>query len=87
MNAITQHLLKNLEDHCTWLNAIDAVDISSVMQSFWTEAESVTHYINRKEAAQKKSVRTPLPVTDTVMQEIAFRAIIASGEYPNDTRE
>ena len=39
------------------------------------------------EAAHKKSVRTPLPVTDAVMQSIAFRAILASGEYPNDMKE
>ena len=83
----TQQLLERLEDHCTGINVIYAVDIPSAMQTFWTKAEGVTKYINRMESAQKKSVRTPLPVTDTVMQEIAFRAIIASGEYPNDTRE
>ena len=57
------------------------------MQMFLTEAEGVTYYINKMEAAQMKSVRTPLPVTDSVMQAIAFRAILASGEYPNDMRE
>ena len=39
------------------------------------------------EAAQKKSVRTLLPVTDTLMQGINFRSILASGEYLDDTRE
>ena len=57
------------------------------MQTFWTKAEGVPQYINRMEAAQKKSVRTPLPVTDAVMQAIAFRAILTSGEYPDDIRE
>ena len=57
------------------------------MQTFWTEAEGVPQYINRIEAAQKKYVRTPLPVTDVVMQEIAFRAILTSGGYPDDMRE
>ena len=32
-------------------------------------------------------VHTPLPVTDAVMQVIAFRVILASGEYPNNMRE
>ena len=44
-------------------------------------------YINRMEAPKKKSVCTPLPVTDAVMQAIAFRAILASVEYPSDMRE
>ena len=39
------------------------------------------------EAAQNKSVRNPLPVTDAFMQTIAFRAILASWEYPNNMRE
>ena len=57
------------------------------MQTFWTEAEGVPQYINRIEAAQQKSVRTPLPVTDAVMQAIAFRDILASGGYPDNMRE
>ena len=32
-------------------------------------------------------MRTLLPVTDTVMQAIVFRAILTSGEYPDDMRE
>ena len=32
-------------------------------------------------------MRTPLPVTDAVMQAIAFRAILASGKYPDNMRE
>ena len=39
------------------------------------------------EAAQNKSVRNPLPVTDAFMQTIAFRAILASWEYPDNMRE
>ena len=44
-------------------------------------------YINRIEVAEKKSVSTPLLVTDEVMQGIAFRAILTSGEYPDNMRE
>ena len=57
------------------------------MQTFWTEAGGVPQYINIIESAQNKSVCTPLPVTDAVMQAITFRAILASGEYPNNMRE
>ena len=57
------------------------------MQTFWTKAKGVPQYINRMEASQKKSVCTQLPVTDAVMQVIDFRAILTSGEYPNDMRE
>ena len=57
------------------------------MQTFWTEAEGVPQYINRMEATQKKHVRTLLPVNDVVMQVIAFRAILESGEYPGNMRE
>ena len=63
------------------------MDIPSVVQTFWTEDEDVPQYINRMEAAQKKSVRTTLPVTDASVQVISFRAILVSGEYPNDMRE
>ena len=44
-------------------------------------------YINIMEAAHKKSARTPLPVTNAVMQAIAFRANLASGEYPDNMRK
>ena len=50
-NVTAQQLLENLEDHCTGLHAIDAVDIPSVMHKFWTEAEGVPQYINIMEAA------------------------------------
>ena len=86
-NVTAQQLLKHLEDHCTGLHVIDAVDIPSVVQTFCTEAEGVPQYINIMEIAQMKSVSTPLPVTDEIMQVIAFTAILASGEYPNDMRE
>ena len=36
-----QQLLEHLKDHCTGLHAVDEVDIPSVMQTFWTEAEGV----------------------------------------------
>ena len=58
-NVTAQQLLKHLEDHCTGLHEIDSTGIPSVMQTFWTESEGVPQYINRMEAAQKKSVRTP----------------------------
>ena len=56
------------------------------MQTFWTEAEYVPQHINRMEAAQKKFVRTPLPVNDAFIQAINFRSILASGEYPDKMR-
>ena len=40
-NVTSQQLLEHLEDHCTGQNAIDAVDIPSTMQTFWTEDEGV----------------------------------------------
>ena len=40
-NVTVQQLLGHLEDPCTGLHAIDAVDIPSVMQTFWTEVEGV----------------------------------------------
>ena len=78
-NVTAQQLLEHLEDQCTGLHAIDAVYIPFVMQTFWTKAEGLPHYINIMEAAHKKYVRITLPVTDAVMQAIAFRSILASG--------
>ena len=63
------------------------VDTLSVIQTFWKEAEGVPKYINRMEAAQKKSTRTPLPVTDAVMHAIVSRALLASNEYMDYMRE
>ena len=86
-NVTAQQFLEHLEEHCTGLHVIDSVDIPSVNQTFWEKAEGVTQYINRTEAAQKKSVGTPLPVTGAVIQEIAFTDILASGECPDNMRE
>ena len=47
----------------------------------------MSQYINRMETSHNKSVRNPHPVTNAVMQVIAFRAIFASGECPDDMRE
>ena len=85
-NMTAQQLLEHLEDHCTGLHSIDAVDIRFFMQTFWTDAEGVPQYINRMEAAHKKSVRTLLPVTDVFMQTISFGAFLTSVEYPNNMR-
>ena len=86
-NVTAQQLLEQLKDHCTGIHDIDAVDAPSVMQMFCTKAEGVPQYTNIMEVAQKKSVRNPLPVTEAAIQVIAFRSILASGEYPDNMRE
>ena len=63
------------------------MDIPYVMSSFWNEIEGFLQYINRMEAAQKKSTSTSLLVTDAVMQTILFRVLLVSNEYLDDMRE
>ena len=57
------------------------------MISFWKEAEGVSQYIIRMEVLQKYSVKSPLPITNDFMQDVAYKLLLVSGDYSDDMRE
>ena len=80
-------LLDHLELNCLGLHAIDAVDLPIVIQGYYADASSIPVYINMLEEAQRKSTSTPLPLSDATLLATATKAVMASQEYPDDTRE
>ena len=82
-----KQLLDHLEANCTGLHTIDAVELPSQMKGFYADAEGIPQYIIAMEEAQKKAQRAQLPISDAVLLAIANRAMIASNDFPDETRE
>ena len=63
-NATALKLLEHLTKFCSGLHTVDVVDIPQVMKTLFSDAEGIPQYINVMEAAQRKSKRAKLVITD-----------------------
>ena len=63
-NVTALKLLEHLTKFCSGLHTVDAVDILQVMKTLFSDAEGIPQYINVMEAAQRKSKRAKLVITD-----------------------
>ena len=64
---------------------LKATDIGSLLLStlgWWAKDPRVPKYINRLEEAQKKSVRSTLPIDDKWLTAIATGLLLAAGSFP-----
>ena len=66
---------------------MDAVDIPQVMKKLFRDAEGIPQYINAMEAAQRKSKRAEMVITEEYMHAVALKLLLQSGEYEMETRE
>ena len=72
-NVTTLKLLEHLTEFCSGLHTVDAVDIPQEMKTFFSDAEEITQYNNAMEAAQRKSKRAKLVITDEYMHAVALK--------------
>ena len=63
-NVTAIKLLEHLNDLCSGLHTMDVVDIPQVMKTLFSDSEGIPQYINAMEAAQRKSNRAKLVITD-----------------------
>jgi len=76
----------HLRTNCGGLHETDAVTIQAGMMGFYAEAEGIPHYINMLEEAQAQADRAGLPISDDVLVATANRAMLASNDYPDETK-
>ena len=63
-NVTALKILEHITEFCSDLHTVDAVDIPQVMKTLFSNAEGIPQYINVMEAAQRKSKRAKLVITD-----------------------
>ena len=63
-NATDLKLLDHLTEFCSGLHTVNAVDITQVTKTLFSNAEGIPQYINAMEAAQRKPKRAKLVITD-----------------------
>ena len=86
-NVSSLQLLKYLTEFCAGIHAVDAVNIPTLMQTLFADAEGIPQFINAMEAAQTKSKRADMEVSDDYMHDVALKALLATGEYETETRD
>ena len=72
-NVTALKLLEHLIELCSGLHTVDAVEIPQVMKTLFRDAEGIPLYINVMEAAQRKSKRAKLFITNKYMHAVALK--------------
>ena len=75
-NVMDLKLLEHLTKSCSGVHTVNAVDIPQVMKALFSNAEGIPQYINAMEAAQRKSKRTKLVITDEYMHAVALKLLL-----------
>ena len=71
-------LLTHPEVICSGLYAIDAYNLLFIIQGHYTDASSIPVYVNMLEDAQRKLLRTELPLSDVTLLDTTTKAVLAS---------
>ena len=79
-NVMALKLLDHLTKFCSGIYTVDAVDISQVMKTLFSDAEGIPQFINAMEAAQRKSKRAKLFIHDEYMHAVALKLLLRSVE-------
>ena len=68
------------------LHTVNAVDISQVMKTLFSDAEGILQFINAMEAVQRKSKPAKIVIRDKYMHVVALKSLLKSGEYETETQ-
>ena len=85
-NVLPATLLDHLEDCCTGLHAINAVDLPLIIQGYYANYLSIPVYINMLEDAQLKSKVTEPILSDATLLATSTKAVFSLQEYPGKVR-
>ena len=86
-NITALKLLDHLTKFYLGLHTVDAVDITQVMKTLFSDAEGIPKYINAMEAAHQKSKRSKFVIHDEYMNAVALKSLLQTGEYKTETQE
>ena len=77
-NVTALKLVEHLTEFCSGLHTVDAVDIPQVMKTLFSDTEGIPQYINAMKAAQRKSKRVKLVITEEYMHSVALKLLLHS---------
>ena len=86
-DVLSSALLKNIEERCKGLHAINSVDLPLIIQGYYPDALSMPVYINILEDAHRKLLSTNLPLYNATLLVMATKAVFVLQEYPDVSRE
>ena len=66
---------------------MDVFDIPQLMKLLYKDYEGVPQFINTMEAAQRKSKRAKLVISDEYLHAVALKSLLHPGEYETETRK
>ena len=75
--------LTHLRDNCGGLHKINAITIQGEMMDI---VNGVLHYRNMMEESQAQAQQANLPISDAVLVATSNRAMVATNDYPNETK-
>ena len=77
-NVLPSALLEHLEERCTGLHAINAIEILLIIQGYYSDASIMPINVNILEDAQHKLQSTNQPLSDTTLLDTAIKAVFDS---------
>ena len=77
-NVTSKALIDNLQLCCGGIHAINIVEITSEMLTYYSDLAGVPKYINMIEDAQKKAQQAQPPILDVTLVAIATKLILQS---------
>ena len=75
-NVTALKLLEHLTKFFSGLHTVDTVDIPQLMKTLFSNTEGIPQYINAMEAAQRKSKRLKLAISDEFMHNVALKSLL-----------
>ena len=64
------------------LEATDIITLAIDMLHWWQDDQRVPEYINKLKEAQKKALRTNLPITNDWLATTASLSLLTAGSFP-----
>ena len=80
-NVTTLKILDHLTNFCSRLHTVDAVEITQLMKTLFTDYNVVPQFINVMEAAKRNPKQAKLVIQDKYMHAVALKLLLKSGEY------
>ena len=79
LNVTALKLLDYLTKINSGLHTVDAVNITQLMKTLFTDANEIPQFINAMEAAQRKSKQEKLVMQDEYLYAVALKLLLHSG--------
>ena len=75
-NVTALKLLDHITKFCSEIHTANAVDITKLMKTLFTDADGILQFVNAMETAQKKSRRAKLVIQDKYIHTVALKLLL-----------